>query len=85
MHDIIVSYVVIAKEKIYTEKISSKKKSIYLPTIGIVYLCPARKYSIIIVNATVVRLRVVYMGTFTPRTDSIVTSFQGENGRTGRH
>lgn len=51
---------------------------IYLPTTGGVYFCPARKYSIIIVNATVVRLRVVYMGTFTPRTDSTLTTFQEE-------
>lgn len=30
----------------------------------------------IIVKATVVRLRVVYMGTFMTRTDSMVTNFQ---------
>jgi len=33
-------------------------------------------YSITIVNATVVRLSVVYMGTFTPLTDAIEASFQ---------
>ena len=54
------------------------KRAIYLPTIEDVYFCPARIYSTTIVNTTVVRLRVVYMGTFTPRTDSIVASFQGE-------
>ena len=45
---------------------------------GDVYLCPAKIYSITIVNTTVVLLRVVYMGTFTPRTDSKVASFEGE-------
>lgn len=54
------------------------KWPIYLPTIGDVYLCPANIYSITIVNTTVVLLRVVYMGTFTPRTDSMEDSFQGE-------
>lgn len=54
------------------------KLAIYLPTIGDVYLCPAKTNSIIIVNTTVVLLRVVYIGTFTPRTDSIVTSFHIE-------
>lgn len=50
----------------------------YLPMIEYVYFCPARRYSTTIVKTTVVRLRVVYMGTFTPRTDSIVASFQEE-------
>lgn len=54
------------------------KWPIYLPTIGDVYLCPANIYSITIVNTTVVLLRVVYMGTFTPRTDSMEASFQGQ-------
>lgn len=48
----------------------------YLPRIGRVYFCLARTYSTTIVNTTVVLRRVVYMGTFTPRTDSMVTSFQ---------
>lgn len=50
----------------------------YLPTTEYVYFCPARRYSTTIVKTTVVRLRVVYMGTFTPRTDSMVASFQEE-------
>lgn len=41
-----------------------------------VYLWPVSMYSITIVNATVVRLSVVYMGTFTPLTDAIEASFQ---------
>lgn len=60
---------------IYTE---IQHKAVYLPIIGDVYLCPAKIYSTIIVNTTVVRLRVVYIGTFTPRTDSMVASFQGQ-------
>lgn len=55
-----------------------QKTTIYLPKIGGVYLCRARMYSTIIVKTTVVRLKVVYMGTLTPRTDSIVTNFQKE-------
>uniref|UniRef100_A0A2P2QB52 Uncharacterized protein n=1 Tax=Rhizophora mucronata TaxID=61149 RepID=A0A2P2QB52_RHIMU len=35
---------------------------------------PDKRYSTSIVKATVVRLSVVYIGTFMPRTDSIVTS-----------
>lgn len=41
-----------------------------------VYLWPVSIYSITMVNATVVRLSVVYMGTFTPLTDAIEASFQ---------
>ena len=37
--------------------------------------CLVRKYSTTIVKATVVRLSVVYIGTFKARTDSIVISF----------
>lgn len=48
---------------------------IYLPIIGGVCFCFARKYSMVIVNTTVVRRRVVYIGTLTPRTDSIEASF----------
>jgi hypothetical protein len=47
----------------------------YLPKIGGVYFCLERRYSTIMVNTTVVRLNVVYIGTLTPRTDSIVTIF----------
>lgn len=36
---------------------------------------PVKKYSTTIVKATVVRLRVVYIGTLMPRTDSIETNF----------
>ena len=44
-------------------------------------VCPDRKYSITIVKATTVRLRVVYMGMFIPRTASMVTTYhQIENG-----
>lgn len=53
-------------------------KCFYLPTIEDVYLCLARKYSITIVKTTVVLLRVVYIGTFTPRTDSMLTNFEGD-------
>ena len=52
----------------------------YLPTTGEVYFCPARTYSTTIVKTTVVLLRVVYMGTFTPRTDSMVASFEEQTG-----
>jgi hypothetical protein len=52
-----------------------KNLEIYLPTIGGVCFCLAKKYSIIIVNTTVVRRRVVYIGMLTPRTDSIDASF----------
>lgn len=38
------------------------------------YFFPARKYSAIIVKKTVVRLKVVYIGTLIPRIDSIDTS-----------
>ena len=48
---------------------------IYLPIIGGVCFCLAKKYSMVIVNTTVVRRRVVYIGTLTPRTDSIEASF----------
>ena len=41
-----------------------------------VYLWPVSIYSITMVKATVVRLSVVYMGTFTPLTDAIEASFQ---------
>lgn len=47
----------------------------YLPKTGYECFCPVKIYSTTIVKATVVRLRVVYMGTFIPRTDSIVTNF----------
>jgi hypothetical protein len=56
----------------------SGKKVIYLKIIEGVYRCPTSIYSTNIVNTTVVLLRVVYIGTFTPRTDSMVTSFQEE-------
>lgn len=48
----------------------------YLPRIWRVYLCLAKMYSSIMVNTTVVLLKVVYIGTLTPRIDSIVASFQ---------
>lgn len=51
----------------------------YLPTTGYECFCLVKIYSTIIVKATVVRLRVVYMGTFIPRTDAIVTSFHHKN------
>jgi hypothetical protein len=57
----------------YSEQ--NKYPYIYLPIIGGVCFCFARKYSIVIVNTTVVRRRVVYIGTLTPRTDSIEASF----------
>ena len=47
----------------------------YLPTTRKECFCPVKRYSTIIVKATVVLLRVVYMGTFMARTDSIVISF----------
>lgn len=47
----------------------------YLPIIGGVCFCFAKKYSIVIVKTTVVRLSVVYIGTLTPRTDSIEANF----------
>lgn len=47
----------------------------YLPITEVVYFCPARMYSANMVNTTVVRLRAVYIGTFTPRTEAIVASF----------
>lgn len=53
----------------------------YLPKTEEVYFWPTMKYSIIIVNTTVVRLRVVYMGTFTPRIDSITASFSRRKDR----
>lgn len=55
----------------------------YLPTTLGECFCPAKKYSMTIAKATVVRLRVVYMGTFMARTDSIVTNFYQK--RRGRH
>ena len=48
---------------------------IYLPIMGGVCFCLAKKYSMVMVNTTVVRRRVVYIGTLTPRTDSIEASF----------
>lgn len=53
-----------------------KVQKVYLPTTGSECFCPVNRYSTIIVKATVVRLRVVYMGTFMPRTASIVINFQ---------
>jgi hypothetical protein len=63
--------------KLFILEIQKKNKYpyIYLPIIGGVCFCFARKYSIVIVNTTVVRRRVVYIGTLTPRTDSIEASF----------
>lgn len=52
---------------------------IYLTRIDDVYFCPARKYSTNIVNTTVVLLKVVYIGTFTPRIDSMDTNFKTWN------
>jgi hypothetical protein len=64
----------------YSEQ--NKYPYIYLPIIGGVCFCFARKYSIVIVNTTVVRRRVVYIGTLTPRTDSIEASFLPKKKRT---
>lgn len=58
------------------EKHQKNNRDVYLPRVGCVYLCLTRMYSNIIVNTTVVLRKVVYMGTFTPRTDSIEASFQ---------
>lgn len=59
-----------------TNRNKHEKTVIHLPMIDRVYLWPVSMYSITIVNATVVRLSVVYMGTFTPLTDAIEASFQ---------
>jgi len=50
------------------------EEAIYLKMTECVYLCPTKTNSTSIVNTTVVLLKVVYIGTFTPRTASMVTS-----------
>lgn len=59
---------------IHSGKGQHQEQGAYLQTTERECFCPTKIYSMTIVKATVVRLRVVYIGTLIPRTDSIDTT-----------